>query len=161
MRHRIITVLACLTTVLTGAVLLGATPSASAAWAITSTAAPAKAAAAAIPSPDKPTVTGLDLGALGTSFTITWPSVIMTNGMAVTGYLVTRTTTNGTTNLLAGGTCAGTAILGLSVSKAVKPVPGPTQSCTETALLAGGKAMYQITPLHGPWRGASSGWGSP
>lgn len=152
MRLRLLTALAA---VLAGSLALGTTPSASAAWAVKSAPAPAAAAALAIPAPLKPSVTGVNVF-LAATYTITWPTVTMTNGQPVTGYLVTRTTPGGGGNVLAGGSCAGTNLLGLGALQAVPNVLGLRQSCTENALLSAGTPTYQVTPLYGTWRGAPS-----
>jgi len=143
---------------LAGALALGGTQTASASWVLTTPAAPARAAATTMPTGQLPTVKGTNLGVLGWSYTVTWPSTPTLDGTPVTGYLVTRAAASGGGSALAGGTCAPVNLLGLGFSAIVPANAGATQSCTETSLVTLGSPKYQVTPVYGNWRGAPSPW---
>ena len=143
---------------LTGALALGGTSTAHAGWMLTTTAAPAKAAATMMPTGQAPTVKGTNLGILGWSYTISWPSTPMLNGHPVTGYIITRAPSAGGASVLAGGGCAPVNLFGAGFPPVLPASPGATQSCTDASLLTGGVPKYQVTPVVGNWRGTPSPW---
>ncbi|CCH89120.1 exported protein of unknown function [Modestobacter italicus] len=143
---------------LTGALALGGTSAAQAGWMLTTTAAPAKAAATMMPTGQAPTVKGTNLGVLGWSYTITWPSTPMLNGHPVTGYVIARTSSTGGGSVLAGGSCSPVNLLGLGFPPVIPASTTASQSCTDASLLTGGVPKYQVTPVVGNWRGTPSPW---
>lgn len=158
---RLLSLAASLVVLLAGTLTLGGTPHAAAGWKLTSPPAPAMAAATTIAATPTPTVTTVNLVGLYVRYTVTWPSVAMTNGMPVTGYQVSKTMVGGNGGtLLSGGTCAGTlTVLGLGAIKAMPHASGTSQTCYEEALISAGTPRYQITPIFGNyWRGATSSW---
>jgi Bacterial Ig-like domain len=77
----------------------------------------------------------------GRTVELTWPAVTLSNGVAVTSYLVRRYDWTGVVEqTIASGTCA---------------VPAATTSCSETDVPAG-TWTYSVTPAFGPWRGPES-----
>ena len=157
MLHRLLSAAAALAVLLTGTGALSSHSTAEAAWRLTSAPAPAAAAAATMPAGQAPTITGLDLGLAGYSYTVTWPSATMVNGHPVTGYVISRATGSGG-SVLATGTCAGVSLLGIGGSKAVPHVTGAVQSCTETSLVSLGHPQYRVMPVYGNWHGIASPW---
>ena len=160
MLHRLLASTAALAVLLPGGLALSPTPKASAAWRLTSPAAPAMAAATTVAAGQAPTVRGVNLGVLGYQFTVSWPASSMMNGQPVTGYVVTgmSSASGGSASVLASGTCAGVNLLGFGVGAAVPHIAGAIQSCTDGSLVNLGTVKYQVTPVYGNWRGTPSPW---
>jgi hypothetical protein len=118
--------------------LLMPTTAAFAAWA-TSGAGAAAGAATTMPSGAAPS------GTPGTgSVTLTWSSVTLTDGAAVTGYVIKRYDSNGTSYVV-NASCAGVVA---------------TTSCTEQTVPAG-TWSYTDTPVAGSWTGGESARSAP
>ncbi|RBY75696.1 hypothetical protein DQ239_16660 [Blastococcus sp. TF02-09] len=135
--------------------VLGAPPSAEAAWASTGIGL-AVQKAMAMPTGTTPTsVTGMSLGAVGRAYTITWPTTWLQTGRPATGYVISRSSSTLGSALISGGSCAGMGTGG-------RYVPANTmttnQSCTDDSTVALGNVRYSVTPVYGNWRGPASPW---
>jgi hypothetical protein len=143
-------------------VLLAAQP-ASAAWSV-SGAGSARGQAVVVPQGSTPTVAKVtDPARFGTYipvFVLTWDTAELPGGRAVSGYQIRRTVFPGSTiartEVIGGGTCAGTTVQGLANVYVPASPTAPQQSCTDTEAFAKGGVTYTVTPVLSGWTGPVS-----